>query len=230
MIAEEFRKIRVSLHFLGINDEKKKILVTSSIPGEGKSFVAANLAISNALAGKKVLLIDADLHKPSLGKMFGKSTIDNGLSDYLLGSKSSDQIINAVTGYPNLFIISSGTLHDSPSELLLNKKIQMLLADVDKQFDLIVIDTAPSVLITDAYILSEIADATLYVVRHKYTPKMLIKRLDDTLEVNELVNPALIFNGVKKRGFVKNNYGYGYNYVYGGKYGNDNIKSKNLKT
>jgi len=206
-IAEEFRKIRVALHFLGINEENKKILITSSIPGEGKSFIAANLAISNALAGKKVVLVDADLHKPGLGKIFGKSTEDPGLSDYLTGHTRTNEILTQVTGYPNLFYVSSGTLHDSPSELLLNKKIETFVNELDHQFDLVIIDTAPSVLITDAYVLSALVDATLYVVRHKHTPKLVIKRLDENLEINELKNPAIIFNGVRKRGFVKNNYG-----------------------
>ena len=83
------------------------------------------------------------------------------------------------------------------------------------------LDTAPSVLITDAFILTELCDATLYLVRHKYTPKMLVKRIDENMEINPLKNPAIIFNGVKKRGFFNNNYGYGYDYVYGSKYGVD---------
>jgi len=223
-IAEEFRKIRVSLHFLGIDNLRKKILITSSIPGEGKSFIAANLAISNALAGKKVLLVDVDLHKPGLGKMFGKSTEDAGLSDYLMGKKKADDIIKKTNDYENLFFVSSGTIHESPSELLLNGKIEEFVAYVEGKFDMIVLDTAPSVLITDAFVLTNLCDATLYIVRHKYTPKMLLKRIDENMEVNPLKNLAIIFNGVKKRGFFKNNYGYGYDYVYGGKYGDDKKK------
>jgi len=93
---------------------------------------------------------------------------------------------------------------------------------------MIIMDTAPSVLITDAFILTELCDATIYVVRHNYTPKMLVKRIDENLEVNPLTNPAIIFNGVKKRGFFNNNYGYGYDYVYGGKY--QEYSSKNIKS
>ncbi len=223
-IAEEFRKIRVSLHFLGIDNHRKKILITSSIPGEGKSFIAANLATSNALAGKKVLLVDIDLHKPGLGKMFGKSTEDAGLSDFLMGKKKPDDIIKKTNDYENLFFVSSGSIHESPSELLLNGKIEDFVAHVEDKFDLIILDTAPSVLITDAFVLTNLCDATLYIVRHKYTPKMLLKRLDENMEVNPFKNLAIIFNGVKKRGFFKNNYGYGYDYVYGGKYGDDNKK------
>ena len=225
-IAEEFRKIRVSLHFLGIDSIHKKILITSSIPAEGKSFIAANLAISNALAGKKVILLDMDLHNPGLGKTFGKTTEDPGMSDYLMGKKKPEDIIKKVNDFDNLYFVSSGTLHESPSELLLNGKINEFIEYIESRFDLIVIDTAPSVLITDAFILTNLCDATLYVVRHKYTPKMLVKRIDENLEVNPLKNPAIIFNGVKKRGFFKNNYGYGYDYVYGGKYLADGKKKE----
>jgi capsular exopolysaccharide synthesis family protein len=218
-IAEEFRKIRASLHFLGINSSKRKILITSSIPGEGKSFISANLAISHALTGKKVILMDVDLHNPGLGKFFGKSTKDTGLSDYLQGNCNLASITGHVNGVENLHFIPSGTLHESPSELLLNGKFEELIQQLDTQYDLIILDTAPSVLITDAYFLTNLCDTTLYVVRHKHTPKLILKRLDESMEINPLKNPGIIFNGVKKRGFFKNNYGYGYDYVYGGKYG-----------
>jgi capsular exopolysaccharide synthesis family protein len=229
-IAEEFRKIRASLHFLGINADNKKILITSSIPGEGKSFVSGNFAISNALTGKKVCLIDIDLHNPGLGKMFGKTTEDPGISDYLNGKKQPEDIIKKVPEFENLFFVSSGAIHESPSELLLNEKIKDFIDYLENKFDLIILDTAPSVLITDAYYLTNLCDATLYIVRHKHTPKMIIKRIDETMEINPLKNAAIIFNGVKKRGFFKNNYGYGYDYVYGGKYGpTDNKKKKSQK-
>lgn len=214
-IAEEFRKIRVSLLFLGIDSYHKKILVTSSISGEGKSFIAANLAVSLAMTGKKVLLIDLDLHNPSLGKLFGIPTEEKGISDYLLGECKPDEIIRQVPEHDNLSFIPSGGLHTTPSELLENGEIQKYIAYLETVFDLIVIDTAPIVLVTDAYHLSSLADATLYVIRHKYTPKLLVKRIDENNKINTLKNPAIIFNGVKTRGFLENNYGYGYDYVYG---------------
>jgi len=226
-IAEEFRKIRVSLLFLGIDSYHKKILLTSSIPGEGKSFIAANLAVSLAMTGKKVVLVDADLHNPSQGKLFGVTTEEIGVSDYLLGERTADEIIRKVPNHENLSFISSGGLHPTPSELLENGQIQNLVAYLETKFDLVVIDTAPIVMVTDAYHLSSLADATLFVVRHKYTPKMLVKRIDENNKINSLKNPAIIFNGVKTRGFMKNNYGYGYDYVYGG---NQKIsKGKKLK-
>ncbi|MBS1741492.1 MAG: polysaccharide biosynthesis tyrosine autokinase [Bacteroidetes bacterium] len=229
-IAEEFRKIRVSLHFLGIDQTKKKVLVTSSIPGEGKSFIAANLAISNSLSGKKVILVDLDLHKPGLSKMFDKSTDDPGMSDYLTGDKELNEIIKKVPNYENLYFISSGSLNESPSELLLNGKIDDFIAELESKYDLVVLDTAPTVLVTDAFVLTKLVNATLYVVRHKYTPKILIKRIDDNLSINPLTNPGIVFNGVKTRGFFKSNYGYGYDYVYGDRQTKKEKREMKLRT
>lgn len=225
VIAEEFRKLRVSLLSLGINADSRKILITSSISGEGKSFIAANLATSISLTGKKVVLVDMDLHNPGLGKLFGIKE-QQGVSEYLIGEKNIDQIIYKISGSDNLFYISSGSLQQDSSELLENGKVQQLISKLDADFDVVVIDAAPILLITDAYLLSSLCDATLYVVRHKFTPKMLIKRIDDNMMVNPIKNPAIVFNGVKTRGFFKNNYGYGYNYVYS--YDNKKQKSKNI--
>ena len=94
---------------------------------------------------------------------------------------------------------------------------------------MVVIDTSPAVLVTDAYILSGLCDATLYVIRHDYTPKMLVKRIDETNQINPIHNPAIIFNGLKTRGMFKNKYGYGYNYVYGNKHYGNNPKSRKQK-
>lgn len=213
-IAEEFRKLRTSLSFLGIDSSHKKILVTSSISGEGKSFIASNLAVSISLTGKKVILVDLDLNVPSLSKVFGVDH-PSGTTQYLQGTKTPEEITNRVEGYENLFFIPTGELPDNPSELMVNGKVNKLIDYLENKYDLVIIDTSPVVLVTDGYILSGLCDATLYVVKHRYTPKLLIKRIDENNQINELINPAIIFNGVKERGLIKNNYGYGYNYVYG---------------
>ncbi len=215
-IAEEFRKLRISLSFLGINSNHKKILVTSSISGEGKSFIAANLAISLALTGKKVVLVDMDLNSPTLAKILDTDTRD-GVTEYLTGEKEAEEIIRRVEEHENLFFVSSGHIPENPSELLSNGKVKDLIDYLDNAFDLVIIDTSPIVLVTDGYLLTGLCDATLFVIRHKYTPKMLIKRIDVNNHINPINNPAIIFNGVKSRGFFKNNYGYGYDYVYGSK-------------
>jgi tyrosine-protein kinase Etk/Wzc len=215
-VAEEFRKLRISLSFLGIDANHKKILVTSSISGEGKSFIAANLAVSLSLTGKKVALVDMDLNNPTLAKILNVERKE-GVTEYLTGECEPEDIIKKVPEHENLFFISAGNLPENPSELLSNGKVKDLIEYLDNAFDMVIIDTSPLVLVTDGYILTGLCDATLYVVRHKYTPKMLIKRIDENNHINPINNPAIIFNGVKMRGFFKNNYGYGYDYVYGNK-------------
>lgn len=212
-ISEEFRKIRSALPFLGIGSRRKKILVTSSIPGEGKSFVAANLAQTLALTGKKVVLIDMDLNNPSLDKTIAVKAA-KGVTEYLTGNADPEDIIVRTTFNENLFYVTSGTLPSNPSELLLNGKAEDLINYYKDIFDYVVVDTAPVVPVSDAFLLSPICDTTLYIVRHKYTPRVLIQRLDDTLKVHPLHNAAIIFNGVRGRGFTRDTYGYGYGYGY----------------
>ena len=229
-IAEEYRKIRISLSFLGIDAaHKKKLLITSSISGEGKSFVAANLAVSISLTGKKVVLVDMDLNRPTLSEILNVNQ-DVGVTEFLSGKADPGDIVNKVETHESLYFISPGTLPDNPTELLANGKVASLIAYLENNFDMVIIDTSPAVLVTDAFILSGLCDATLYVVRHAYTPKLLVKRLDETIQINPINNPAIIFNGLKTRGMFKSNYGYGYNYVYGNKhYGYGGLKSKKEK-
>ncbi|MGB4774359.1 MAG: polysaccharide biosynthesis tyrosine autokinase, partial [Daejeonella sp.] len=215
-VAEEFRKLRISLSFLGIDSSHKKILLTSSISGEGKSFVAANLAMSISLTGKNVVLVDMDLNNPSLSKILNVNQ-EYGVTELLMGEKKVDEVTKKLEGYENLHFISPGSLPENPSELLANGKVSAIIDYLDNSFDVVIIDTSPAVLVTDAYILSGLCDATLYVIRHDYTPKMLVKRIDENNQINPLYNPAIIFNGVKARGIIKSNYGYGYDYVYGNK-------------
>jgi tyrosine-protein kinase Etk/Wzc len=211
-IAEQFRKLRISLKYMGINSKKKRVLITSTIEGEGKSFITTNLGLSLALTGKKVILLELDLNAPSLSRKLNVNAV-SGMSDYLLGTKEPEEIINK-TAYDNLFIISAGPLPKNPAELLMNGKIQDLLSYLDEIFDYVLIDTAPVSPVTDAYILSAYCDTTLYIVRHEYTPKVFIQRLDENNKINQLKNIAIVFNGVHSRGFFKSNYGYGYGYGY----------------
>jgi capsular exopolysaccharide synthesis family protein len=202
---------------LGINSSHKKILVTSSISGEGKSFISANLAVSLALTGKKVVLVDMDLNNPTLNKILNIPR-EEGVTEFLEGEKDPEEIIKHVEAHENLFFVSAGAvLPENPSELLSNGKVNELIIYLENIFDMVIIDTSPMVLVTDGYLLTGLCDATLYVIRHHYTPKILVKRIDENIHINPINNPAIIFNGVKMRGFFKNNYGYGYDYVYGNK-------------
>jgi tyrosine-protein kinase Etk/Wzc len=227
-VAEEFRKLRISLSFLGIDSSHKKILVTSSISGEGKSFIAANLAVSLSLTGKKVVLVDLDLNNPTISKILNV-TQEEGITEFLQGEKEPEEIIKRVKAHENLFFISAGVLPENPSELLANGKVNEIIDYLDNIFDIVIIDTSPIVLVTDAYILSPLCNATLYIIKHKYTPKALVKRIDEEAQINPINNPAIIFNGVKIRGFFKNNYGYGYDYVYGNREKDKKVRKPTLK-
>jgi capsular exopolysaccharide synthesis family protein len=228
LAAEEFRKLRVSLSFLGINAEHRKLLLTSSISGEGKSFIAANLAVSISLTGKKVVLVDLDLNKPTLSDIL-RVNYEVGVTEFLSGEKEAYQVVNKLDTHENMSFISAGSLPENPTELLANGKVKSLIEYLENNFDMVVIDTSPAVLVTDAFILSGLCDATLYVIRHNYTPKMLVKRIDENSQFNPINNPAIIFNGLKTRGLFKTNYGYGYNYVYGNKHYGYNPKTKKQK-
>ncbi len=227
-IAEQFRMLRMTLGYAGINAENKRVLVTSSISGEGKSFIAANLALSLAVAGKKVVLVDMDLNNPSLAEKLNIHS-DVGVADFLKGSKKPEEIILPTSQNEHLYFIPTGILPDNPSELLLNGKVEELLSYLDASFDTIILDSAPVIPVTDAYVLSPYCDATIYVVRHNYTPKAFIERIDANNKIQQLKNVSIVFNGVKSRGFQNKYYGYGYGYGYNYRYKNGGKKKGNDK-
>jgi tyrosine-protein kinase Etk/Wzc len=224
-IAEQFRRMRTSLGYVGGNSGKKKILVTSSLSGEGKSFVAANLALSLALTDKKVVLLELDLANPSLSSKLNVN-YEEGVSNYLWGECEPEYIIKRTVANNNLFFVPSGPLPENPSELLMSDKLKELLVYLEEAFDIIIIDSAPASLLSDAYVLSPMCDVTLYVVKHKFTPKSYLERLDEENAANQLNNMRIVFNGIQSRGFTKNGYGYGYGYGY---IHNNDTKTKTRK-
>ncbi len=220
IIAEQFRSMRTNLAFMGMNEEHKSLLVTSSISGEGKSFIALNLAMSFTLTGKRVGLMEMDLRKPKLSKYLGINR-DPGITSYLIGKATIDEIIKE-TKYPNLFVISAGPIPPNPTELIINPKFGEMMALLKEKFDYIIIDSAPIGPVTDSQLISSYANTTLYVVRHAFTPKVFLHMIDDLYQQKKFNNMALIFNGLKPRGLGILNYGYGshgYGYGYGYGYG-----------
>jgi capsular exopolysaccharide synthesis family protein len=216
VIQEQFRQLRAAAGLFSKVHTKKKILVTSSIPGEGKSLISANLALSLARSGKKVVLIDMDIRNPQFSRIF-KLRNSVGVAEFLEEDIDPKEIVQG-TEFHNLFIIPAGATKANPTELLLNGKLGQLLNSLDEEFDYLVIDTSPVSPVTDAYIVSDFCDLSLYVVRHKHTPKMFIKKLDDNNRFKPLKNLVIVFNGIKPRGFIKRDFGYGYGYGFENKY------------
>ncbi|OLY93120.1 capsular exopolysaccharide family [Cnuella takakiae] len=211
-ISEQFRHLRAAMGLYGRVVTRKKLLVTSSIPGEGKSFIADNLAMSLALSGKKVILVDADIRGPKTSSTFNLYQ-KAGLANYLHNEVSLEEVIYP-GGHDNLNVLAAGFTDENPTELLLNGKLPELFGKLEKLYDYVIVDTSPVDPVTDAYVLSEFCDRTLFVVRHGHTPKAIVKILDENNKIKGLKSMAIVFNGVKKRGFLKSSFGYGYGFGY----------------
>jgi capsular exopolysaccharide synthesis family protein len=214
LAAEQFRQLRAAIGLCGNNNNntKKKVLVTSSITGEGKSYICINLAISLALASKKVVLVDLDIRSPKTSSLLGVAD-KPGIAEFLEGTKNPDEIIWE-TGYSNLYTIGAGGDIDNARELILNGKLNELLSYLSTRFDYIIMDTSPVDPVTDAYVFSDYCDLTLFIVRHGYTPKTLVQLLDNNNKIKALKNPFIVFNDVRSRGLFVSTYGYGYGYGY----------------
>ncbi len=215
-VAEQFRALRTTLSYIGINGDNKTILVTSSISGEGKSFIAVNLALSLSLTKKKVVLLEFDLRKPKVSKILNVPH-HPGISNYLVGHSSLNDILKQpIENNEYMYLLSAGVIPPNPTELILNGRLEHLLATLRASFDYVIIDTAPVGPVTDARLLAPFADATLYVVRHDRTPKFNLKLVEDLYEQGDLGKLNIVFNGLKMRGLP------GYGYAYGGGYGYGN--------
>ena len=223
-ITEQFRHLRASIGLFSNKNLQKKILVTSSIAGEGKSFVSNNLAVSLAATRKKVVLVDLDLRNPKTSELFGvhKKT---GTINFLDGECTLEEIVTK-TNYKNLSVVPVGIGTTDPTELLLDEKLNHLFHYLEAQFDYIIVDTAPVEPVADAYLLSEYCDMTLFVVRHGYTPKAIIQNLQESGKMKDLKNPVIVFNSVKGRGLFKKGYGRGYGYGNRYQYDDNTYKPK----
>jgi capsular exopolysaccharide synthesis family protein len=212
VIGEQFRNLRSNINFLIPGLKKFVVLVTSSNAGEGKSFVCINLAATYAVAGKKTVLIELDLRKPKLGKYLNITT-DSGLTDYLINNKPLPSIIKNIPDYDNMKVILAGPIPPNPSELLLHKKMEELVEELKKEFDVIVFDCPPVGLVSDAQIISPYADLSIFVIRQRVTLKTQLTFIDEVYENNRLKNMSIIVNDVRSSDYY-GHYGYG-NYGYG---------------
>lgn len=218
-VAESFRALRSNLNYFTGNQAKKVFMVSSSISGEGKTFSTVNLATVFAMSGRKTLIIGADMRKPKIFSDFNL-TNDLGLSSYLSQMNSFEEVVQP-TFIENIDLMSGGPVPPNPSELLLSSRFQDMIKLALEKYDYVIIDTPPLAIVTDAFVIAELADYVVFVIRQNYTQKEYVKDIHDFYSSGKLKNISIILNDIYKSGL---GYGYGYGYGYGhGYYG----KTKN---
>lgn len=220
MMAETFRSLRTNLQFLLEGPDKKVIQFTSTISGEGKTFISSNLAMSMALLGKKVILLGLDIRKPRLAEMFGFKDYKKGITTFLAGDPNDrdllfEQILSSGIN-ENLDILPAGIVPPNPAELLSKVNLDNAIKFLSEKYDYILLDTAPVGLVTDTLIIARVADASVYVCRADYTAKNDLNLVNSLFEQGKLKNMSLVLNGVD---MTKRKYGYYYGYGSYGKYG-----------
>lgn len=208
-ISEAFRALRYRMEFITQEVVCPIILFSSSMPGEGKTFSAVNLASAYSLAGKKTLIIGMDMRRPTLSKSFGLNGKD-GLSTYLIGKVALEDVIFD-TGYENLYVIPSGPIPPNPSELASSEKAKKMIADLKSQYDYIIVDTAPIGTVADSYATAALADAILLMVRHNHSERRLLRTTLTDLGASGIISPNLLLNDISTKG---SSYRYSYNSKY----------------
>lgn len=208
LVAEQFRFIRSNLSFSTYNRQSKVIMVTSGMSGEGKTFFSINLGISLSLVNKKVILLEFDLRKPAMLSSFGINA-PIGISDYLGSNKYSlDEIINPVASNENLSVIGCGKIPENPAELMMGVKLVQLIEELSNRYDYVLIDTAPVGLVSDSFILSELADVTIFMIRYNHSTKAQVKTIEDIRKNKKFKFPLIVLNDAN----LEVTYGYGSTY------------------
>ena len=217
-IAESFRMLRTNLYFMlaGTKVSGKTVFITSTVPGEGKTFISLNLAAVLAMSNKKVLLIGADIRKPKFVEYLNMN-FSRGLTHFLMDDTLKPEEV--IDHYPKagFDIVSSGVVPPNPSELLMNGRFDTLITYAQANYDYVIVDTAPVQAVTDTLLLSHHAHVCLYVIRANYLDKRLLEVPEKIANEKRLPNMAIIVNDVNlDRGYGYGAYGYGYGYGYGG--------------
>jgi capsular exopolysaccharide synthesis family protein len=221
-MAEAFRILTTNIGFmLPKNKKGHVILVTSTVKGEGKTFTSVNLALTLASPRKKVVIIGSDIRNPQLQRYNESRKGLTGLSEFMYDSEMQvNEIVHHSTFNPNCDVIYSGAITPNPTELLSNGRYGELIEALKSTYDYIILDTAPLMLVTDSFLIADVADATVYVTRSGYTEKELIDFANRQVRDKRITNVAFVLNDVSKK---HSGYGYGYKYGYG--YSEDTKKS-----
>ena len=212
LMSETFRSIRTNLQFM-LENGKNVILVTSTISGEGKSFVSGNLAISLSLLGKKVVIVGLDIRKPGLNKVFNIPKKEHGITQYL--TNTTINLMEQSDINKNLFILPGGTVPPNPTELLARDGLDKAIEILRQKFDYVILDTAPVGMVTDTLLVGRAADLSVYVCRADYTHKAEYTLINELAEGEKLPNICTVINGLDMN---KKKYGYYYGYGKYGKY------------
>ncbi|RYY08328.1 MAG: polysaccharide biosynthesis tyrosine autokinase [Sphingobacteriaceae bacterium] len=225
IFGEQIRELRTKLlHLHQKNATGRVTLFTSSTSAEGKSFITSSLGLAIAASGRKTVILELDLRKPKVSRNYDLDANHLGISDYLSGKVSSlQQIIQPSSIRPELFIIGAGAIPENPSELLENYRMQQLIDELKTQFDDILLDTPPIHLVTDAMIIADISDVTLYIVRQGYTSKEELDFIKRIAKEKRLPKLNVVFNGVQ-------NNKYGNSYHYDNSYYTQDTKKTSVKT
>ena len=215
LMSETFRNVRTNLQFM-LGNGKKVILVTSTVSGEGKSFISGNLAISLSLLGKKVVIVGLDIRKPGLNKVFNISKREQGITQYLANpEKNLMDLVQLSDVSKNLYILPGGTVPPNPTELLARDGLDKAIETLKKNFEYVILDTAPVGMVTDTLLIGRVADLSVYVCRADYTRKNEYTLINELIDGNKLPNLCTVINGLDLK---KRKYGYYYGYGKYGKY------------
>ena len=232
-IAEQFRIVRSNLQYVVAKIENPVIMVTSSFSGEGKSFISTNMGAVMALTGKKTVIMEFDIRKPKIvsGLELKRKM---GITNYIIGKASFNELPVQVEGFDNLYVIPCGPVPPNPSELLLDSRLGDLMREVKENFEVVILDTAPVGLVSDAVNLGRFVDCTLYIVRQGHTFRKQLRFIEDLYTNQKLPSISIIINDIKAEGGYYGGYGYsgygyggyGYGYGYGSGYFEEESSTK----
>jgi capsular exopolysaccharide synthesis family protein len=208
-MAESFRALRTNLQYILKEPNANVIAVSSAVSGEGKTFCSINLAGIFAMAGRKTLLINLDLRRPKIHRVFNL-TNEVGMSTYLIGKSTYNDVIRP-TNVNNLFVATSGPIPPNPAELIDSDRMKAFIDEAKKIFDFIIIDTPPVAIVSDTMTLKDLIDAFIFVIRHNYSDQQVVDLINHVAKNKMIKNLCVVINDIEVKGY----YGYSYRYEYG---------------